>query len=339
MKKYILLICFVGKFMVAQKTIVTYYDEKSGKKKEEYIVDDKGIKNGSYKNYNEAGELMEDGVFKLGKKNGVFTEYTKFPNFILKPQLKSKVTYVNDIKEGPAEYYDFDKDIAVHITKKGNYKQDKQDGVWTQVIPFSKIYTEIDYANLKTIPVFKNSMGVTLISSFKMGEDVIPTGKSFVNYYPSNKLYHSFKLINGKLAGEDIYLYPDGKLWDKKVYTDSGEYFSTEAYYYNGKIKQKEITKPYFYEGYDPDGAPNKVMSVKINENFARITNAEILNKAVSVANKLAKEGNSLQAMSNLEKKIKDYIDWKNLTFNYSNTDPEELKEARLALEKIRTAK
>ena len=322
-----------------KKTVTTYYDQKQTKKKEVFIADSKGIKNGDYKNFNEAGELISEGIFKLGKKNGMFIEYTKFPNYTGKPQLKSKITYTNDVKEGSAVFYEYDNDLAVYESKKGNFKNDREEGVWIKIAPFYKVFNSMDYETIKKIQAFNNSMGVKVNSKYKNGEEIMLEGKEVIYYYPSNKIYHSYNFRNGKLTGSDIYLFPDGKAWSKTVYNDSSKYLSSESFYYNGKLKAKEIMTPYSYEGYNEDGAPNTVMAVKNNEEMARKTKAEELNKVVAEAMKIANEGKSLQAMDMLEAQIKLYIEWKRLTFNYSSTDPDELINAKAVLDKIKNPK
>jgi antitoxin component YwqK of YwqJK toxin-antitoxin module len=338
MKKYLslILVCFGVKILLAQKTVATYYDQKKSIKKEEYVTDAKGIKNGNYKLFNEVGELLQEGIYKNGKKNGIFIEYTKYPNYIGKPQLKSKINYIDDLKEGQAIFYEYSNDLAVYESKKGIFKNNKEEGVWVKVTPFVMIFTPAEYDKIKIIPAFADAMGVKSNSIYKGGEEIMPEGKEVVYYYPSNKIYHSYQFRNNKLIGTDLYLFPDGKPWSKTVYNDSSKYLSILSYYYSGKIKEKEIMKPYFYEGYNEDGSPNKVMVVKNNEEMARKTKEEELNKAVIDANKLAAEEKSLQAMNLLEAQIKQYIEWKTLTFNYSAQDPDELIAAKAALEKIK---
>ncbi len=337
MFKYLIIFCYVSS-LFSQKTFISYYDPKKENKKEVFETDKKGIKNGNYRYYNEAGEVKREGTYKFGKKYGAFTEYTKFANSA-KMQPQYKELYVDDVRQGLAISYNYDADIGVYESKKGNYKNDKEEGVWTQITPFSKIFTPMDYENCKVIAAFKNSLGVKSISTFSSGVEIVPEGKQEVYYYPSGKLYHSYTLLNGKPTGKDIYLYPDGKAWSTTIFDTNNKYLSSESYYYNGKLKQKEIMEPYFYEGYNEDGSQNKVMGVKMNESTARKLNAEKLNAIVAEAKVMASEGKSLQAMTHLENGIKQYLEWKQNTFNYGAVTPEELQTAQEVLEKIKQPK
>src|ERR1700740_3025545 len=114
LKTVVILLCLQSNLTFAQKTITTYYDWQKTKKKEVYQVDPNGEKNGVYKNYDEDGALRNEGVFKFGKMNGVFIEYLKFPNYAGTMQVSSKETYVNDSKEGPATYYEFEENLGVY---------------------------------------------------------------------------------------------------------------------------------------------------------------------------------------------------------------------------------
>lgn len=336
MYKGFILIYFVSNFLCAQKTVKTYYDQKKTKTLEIFQSDKKGNKNGSFKYFNEDGTLRNEGVFKSGKKDGIFIEYIIFPNYNGKLQIKSTESYFNNVREGIAVYYDYDEDLGLYEVKKGSYKNDKEDGIWTKIIPFKKIFSQVDYDNIKSISAFKNSMGAKINSNYENGIELVPEEKQEVWYYPSNKVYHTFNLHNGKPTGADVYLFPDGKLWATAIFDDSGKNISSESYYYSGKLKQKEVIEPYFYEGYNEDGSPNTVTAVKINEAIARKINAAKLDQAVIEANKMA---NGLQAMIYLEKAIEQYNEWKKNTFNFSSVVPEELQAAQNTLENLKRPK
>jgi antitoxin component YwqK of YwqJK toxin-antitoxin module len=94
MKKLIALLCVLSNFAFGQKIVTTYYDWQKTKKKEVYQTDANGTRHGSYKNFDEQGAIRNEGVFKYGKKNGVFVEYTKFPNYAGAMQVKTKETYI-----------------------------------------------------------------------------------------------------------------------------------------------------------------------------------------------------------------------------------------------------
>lgn len=253
----ILLFCLTSNLVVGQKTMATYYDYKKTKKKEVYQTDNNGTKNGSYKNYDEEGALRNEGTFKFDKQNGVFIEYAKFPNYAGKMQIKSKETYVDGIKEGWAVYFMYNENIGLFEFQKGNYKQGNEDGTWTKITNFDKVFSSADYDYIASIPAFKGSMFIKETVSYSNGEMVTPAGKNESFYYPSNKLYASRTFNGGTFPVEEEYYFPDGKLWVKNVYDNTSFPLSKESYYYNGKLKCKETSTPFFYEYYNEDGTLN----------------------------------------------------------------------------------
>lgn len=338
MLKFVFPLILSCQLIFSQKTFISYYNNDKNKKREVFETDKKGIKNGTYKYYNQSGDLIEEGTYKAGKKYGVYSEFTRFPNSN-KMQLKLKELYIDDTKSGSATYYSYDADIGVYETKKGNYKNDLKEGIWIVITPLVKVFNPVEFENFKNIPAFKNSLGAKANSTYNNGVEVMPEGKQEVFYYPSGKLYHSYTLKNGKLSGTDLYLFPDGKAWSTVIYDENNKYISSVAYYYSGQLKQKEISEPYSYEGYNEDGSQDKVMGVKNNEATARKNNAEKLNAILSEAKKMAADGNTLAAMAHLETGINQYIEWKKYTFNYSAVVPEELQTAQDLLDKLKNQK
>lgn len=334
MKKYILILIASTNFVMAQKPVTTYWDFKKTKKKEVFMTDANGSKNGNYKNFDEEGALRNEGNFQSGKKNGTFIEYTKFPNYAGKMQIKSKETYVGDIKEGPAVYFNYDADIGLYEVEKGNYKADHEDGVWTIIKPFTKIVSGEDFDYIKSIPAFKGSMAVKENVTYVNGEKQIPEGKQESFYYPSGKPYRTFTLKNGKYIGNDSYLYPDGKVWSTKTFDDNSKYLSVESYYYDGKLKMKEIKNPYSYEGYNPDGTPD-ANSLKVQKEISSKKAADDkLNQAIQDANKNSKDKLD-ESIQNLNSAISNYKSWRDNTYTFVNQETAELKEAKSLLETL----
>lgn len=219
MKKHVLLFCLFSNFIFAQKTITTFYDKQKLKKDEVYQVDANGTMNGSYKHFDEEGALRNEGTFKLGKKNGVFIEYTKFPNYAGKMQIKSKETYVNDMKEGPAAYYKYSKELGVYPYEAGNYVGNKESGTWTKIWLLTDNISATSYeereAKVNEVlknPLYKNSFGVQNSQKYQNGEKVKYTDTT-VNafYYPSLKVYSTTIWKDGKIESTQYFL-PDGKL-------------------------------------------------------------------------------------------------------------------------------
>jgi antitoxin component YwqK of YwqJK toxin-antitoxin module len=242
----------------AQINKTTYYDWEKKKKKEVYQVDANGERNGTYKNFDEDGALMNSGTFKFGKRHGVFIEYTKFPNYAGTMQIKSKENYVNDLKEGIAVYYGYDEFLGVYETWRGLYKNDKETGKWARVRPFTKMFTGKDVDKFSKLPQFKTSMGLKDTVVYVDGQEVKEIKSFKVLYHPSNKIYRSLE-VDSTYTGTDTYYYPDNKIWTKKI-VKNDRMVSSESFYPDGKLKSRETADPEFYEGYNEDGTPDNYM-------------------------------------------------------------------------------
>lgn len=337
MKTFLLLFCLGSNLAFGQRTLATYYDWQKTQKKEVYQVDANGERNGIYKNYDEDGALINEVMYKFGKMNGVWTVYTKFPNYKGVMQISSKETYVNDLKDGIAVYYRYDEDLGVYEIQRGNYKQDNKDGDWTVIGTLDKILTSDDFDYVKSLPVFKGSMALKSVITYDKGEKVVKASnndKQETYYYPSNKIYYSTTIVDPTYTGEEFYYYPDGKIWSKKIVTNNKR-VSFESYYYNGNIKIKEIANPYSYEGYSADGTPDRAMATFSKEQEGRKTQAEQLNQVVGQAKEEANNGNADEAKNHLQNQINKYENWKGSTYSFSSTETEELKVAHELMEKL----
>jgi antitoxin component YwqK of YwqJK toxin-antitoxin module len=242
----------------AQTLKTTYYDWNKTKKMEVYQVDANGERNGTYKNYDEDGALRNTGNFKSGKRHGTFIEYVKFPNYAGTMQIKSKVTYVNDVLEGLAIYYAYDEFLGVYESFRGYFKNDKEQGKWARVRPFSKMFSGADVEKYSKLPMFKNCMALKDTVLYDQGSVVKKIASLKVLYYPSNKIYRSLE-IDSTYTGTDNYFYPDGKVWSKKI-VKNDRMVSMESFYPNGKLQSRETANPEFYEGYNEDGTPDNYM-------------------------------------------------------------------------------
>src|SRR5688500_8011538 len=102
MKLFLLhLLLILSLTVSAQKIVRTYHDPEKQKLQEEYVVanDDPTLIIGSYKRYYENGNVMMDGNFNNGKKEGPFTEYHENGN------LARKFIYVNGLRHGTVEVF------------------------------------------------------------------------------------------------------------------------------------------------------------------------------------------------------------------------------------------
>ena len=305
MKRFTLVLCLLSNLAFGQKVVTTYYDWQKTKKKEVYETDANGTRHGNYKNFDEQGAVRNEGTFKFGKKDGLFIEYTKFPNYAGTMQVKSKETYVNDLKEGAAVYYNYDENLKVYEIQKGNYKQDAEEGDWIIITPFTRILSSQDYEYIKAIPAFKNSMAVKGIITYNQGEKVKIDPQE--TYYPSNKVYRRNAIDNSMQTGVDTYYYPDGGIWSKST-LENNKRISLESYYHNGKLKIREVMNPYSYEGYNLDGTPDNIMVRTLD---AEKRNAEDkkqslegLVKSISDANQYVEQGNYEDAIDHLQSQV-----------------------------------
>ncbi len=307
MKKVIALsLIILFKIGTAQTTKTTYYDLKKTKKKEVYQTDANGTVNGSYKNYDEDGAIANEGTFKFGKKNGAFIEYTKYANYAGKMQIKSKETYVNDLKEGPATYYMYRDELGVYELQTGIYSQNKEEGVWAKIYPVTDNISAPTYEEKQKMvneivnnAIYKNSMGIKSFKKYQAGQ-VVNFNDTTVNeyYFPSGKIYSTITWKDGKKESEK-YFYPDGK----------------------SKISG------YSYDG-TPDFYTQKALDMEKKDNDTRKVAADKLNQAVVDANKDVSSGNFEEGLKKMNFAINNYIQWRDNTYTFAKKETEELKAA-----------
>ncbi len=115
-----------------------YYE--NGKIKAEYILVNGEI-SGILKAYHENGNLQRTGSYTNGKENGSFVEYDELG------KISAKYTMVNGISNGKfvAYYYDENANLTSKIT--GNFKNDKKNGKWENIIIKDDKEEIIEYKN------------------------------------------------------------------------------------------------------------------------------------------------------------------------------------------------
>ena len=110
--------------MACKDTRYVYYDSDQKKLQMVYEFDEEtGNMDGSYKEYSEEGNLKVEGVYKNGKKNGVFKEYDDYNG-----ALKYETSYKDDKKNGIRKEYDSDSTLRFEI----NYKDDEMNGAYKE---------------------------------------------------------------------------------------------------------------------------------------------------------------------------------------------------------------
>jgi uncharacterized protein len=201
------------------------------------IVDEKGFKQGNWKEYYETGELKAEGNYKNNEKTGLWKWY--YVNGKLDqigsfgqgemPEGDWKWYYENGrilMEEGfsagkPEGTYKEYNDSGIVIVK-GQYQDGLEEGTWTY------------YIN-----------GTTQEGKYKEGmKDGL-----WKFYYPNGKLYSEGKYYQDSPDGKHVFYYENGtvkeegnfevgkKQGDWKYFNDDGELFLTITYNYDKEIK------------------------------------------------------------------------------------------------------
>jgi len=231
-----------------------YYDYKKTRLMADYQVNAKGEKNGWFKGYDQSGILIYEYNYKNDQKDGVNKEYTVING---KREVMNSKTFKSGVLEGPATYYGQNG----MIQKQGNFKNDKYDGKWTILKPYS------DY-NLSKLEI-GNCDYVKVNAYYENDAEILekmPDGIYKEYYTPCNKLYREYKVVNGKFDGEDKVYFPTGKINSLKTYiykADGKAYIQTsKTYFASGKLQMVEdYSMGYFhFEEYTEDGSPTGFM-------------------------------------------------------------------------------
>jgi antitoxin component YwqK of YwqJK toxin-antitoxin module len=193
---------------------------------------------------------MEEATFKNGQLNGLYKKYATYNG---KREIAKSETYKDGVLDGPATYYG---ENGV-VLKQGNYKNDKKDGKWIMLDP----YTNYNY-NYKNQEVLKGAQFIKSEPTYVNGEPVM-NGKYTTYYYPSGKVRAELEYTNGVETGEQKWYYPDGT--QEAYYKFDGltkKYLVKKSFYPNGKVMENSRMEngEWIYEGYEEDGSPNKQM-------------------------------------------------------------------------------
>lgn len=215
MKKYLLCgIIALGllQHAIGQQLMRSYYDWQKTMKKEEYYVNAKGEKNGSYKAYSDNGILALQYNFKNGLMDGLCVEYETSTG----RQLNNKSeTYKDGILNGPATYYNGNNIIY----RQGSFKNAKKEGMWLMVdgadMVIGQSYYKFTNEEQKTCHYIKYNM-------MYKDDELVYDGKLIMTYYPSGKIYCEVTYSNGKKVGDNISYYPNGKVQVYAKYNPAG---------------------------------------------------------------------------------------------------------------------
>jgi antitoxin component YwqK of YwqJK toxin-antitoxin module len=237
-KQYLLFIVlfFNSHLIFSQILKRSYYDFYERQKKEEYYVNAKGEQHGPYKSFNERGIVQEESTFVNGEMNGMYTQYYTGSG---RQILRSKETYKNGVKNGPAFYYD-----EGILVRQGSFVNDAREGIWT-------------YIDKKGYPDRKGFEYLKSTCTFKNGEPFLE-GKYLEYFYPANKLYKEMTVKYGKAINDEKFWFPNGAK-ERVIKRDSlGTLISETIWHENGKLRLKQTVDGYgnilTYEAYTEKG-------------------------------------------------------------------------------------
>lgn len=285
MKKNITL--FVALFFlcgasIGQKTVITYYDFQHTEKHEVYYTNDYGVKTGSYTEYSKYGGILVKGTYKDDKKEGEWVVNDS------KGHLVSKETYLDDVLDGPASYYDYDV-LGSVSGATGTYKDGKRTGIWNCIAPFfggeGAIYpSDMNLRYGYTDDKWKQAVGRELGVKYLAYYDAKEPKKEVWTFYPSSRV-ESVKInANGNLT-EEYTCYPNGKLYNLYIADSTGVViFRKEWYfpdggsmdsipYYISKVKDTKFQQAVLSDlGISNYGNSQKDISETPNERSAKVS-------------------------------------------------------------------
>ena len=254
-----------------QKMVTTYYDYKHTEKKEVYSTNDYGVKNGTYTKYSEYGGVLIQGTYKKDMKEGLWVEKDEKGNLV------SKETYLDNVLNGPASYYNlFSLGSGVPQTS-GTFKAGMKEGVWSIIDRLKSKEYEYYYEGVD----FSNEVGCEDIKHnvlYKNDVEIIKNGKSVYTFYPSGKIYAEFIVQRMAGVGEDFFT--TGLIYDGSIIPQYGINMRQYIYYPNGKLyslcatdstAKTIIDKKWLYpEGGNKDSIPSYMNAAIIQGQVAK---------------------------------------------------------------------
>lgn len=197
----LLFISIVG-YGQALRTIRTYFPYSGGKLSEIYtVINDTGLKHGTYTSYNENGNLELVTNFKKNVRHGQYVEYDPSRKGIIK--------------------------------RKGNFLNGEQHGTWTRYVHAS---TDID-----EISVYDNGERISTTSYYSYGEDrkksITNKNGISVQWYENGKKKTEGNNIDGRWNGIVNQWYENGNLESSISYSNGIATDSAKYYYPTGTLK------------------------------------------------------------------------------------------------------
>ena len=212
---------------------------------------DKGEKEGIWKEFYENGLLKEEKNYLSGKLNGYFKIYNE------EGKLVNALKYKNGLVDLNSKDIDLDIDIKEKYDEQGN-------------IVFQGSYN-------KEIPIgvhrcFSSTGKVTQSKTYDISGKVIAEGISLINgreegdwiyYYANGKKLAKGKFSKGKKTGKWIYYYTNGKIQQTGSYTGGKLTGLWYWYYKNGKLLREEY---YIYGQLDGEAIEYSVLETVISK-------------------------------------------------------------------------
>jgi len=207
----------------------------------EGIVDEKGYKQGKWKEYYETGELKAEGTYKNNEKTGLWKWYyingkleqtgnyeeAEKPNGEWKWYFENgKVFIEENFYKGKLDGFYKEYDSLGNIITEGQYIEGLEDGKWKYNL--GDLYQEGNYKEGMKEGEWKSYyFNGKLQATGKFYQD-IPDGKH-VLYYDNGKIKEEGSYEVGKRQGE----------W--KYYNDTGELFLTVTFKFDKEIKFDKV--------------------------------------------------------------------------------------------------
>lgn len=211
-KLYILLAALIMTCQLtrAQKIVKTFYDYKQTKLHEQYTTNNFGVKSGSYKEFSEYGGVLVQGTYKSDVKVGKWTTNNK-------DGTPYKVETFNDQGELDGPFTGW---INGFIARQGTYKIGKKNGTWIFIESADRIMGQSYYSltdEEKKINAYIKS------SCIYKDDEPVYDGHTVMTYYPSGKTYRDATFSNGKVIGDNMVYFPNGKLIFYQKYDANGQ--------------------------------------------------------------------------------------------------------------------
>ena len=197
--------------------VTRYYDEtgkvvtaklfKEGTLLGEGVVDGLGLKQGSWKEFHETGELRAEGNYSNNKKVGPWKYYFK------SGQTEQNGAYIDGRPDGKWTWY-FQ---GGAIRREENYYRGLEDGESVEYTDSGKVVTKGSYIEGEKEGFWEYENGdFKETGSYKAGSQE----GEWKGYYQDGKPLYEAKFLDNRMTGKYISYWPDGKVKEVGKYSD-----------------------------------------------------------------------------------------------------------------------